>query len=77
MSRNWPRATWSFPTRTNPRPRLADLLLPARPRLADHYLLARPTLASLQVLARPRLAGLGPGCVRPSGQAGCQAAHPP
>ena len=52
MSRNWPRATWSFPTRTNPRPRLADLQLLARPRLADHYLLARPPLAGLQVLAR-------------------------
>jgi len=47
MSRNWPRATWSFPTRTNPRPRLADLQLLARPRLADHYLLARPPLAGL------------------------------
>jgi hypothetical protein len=57
MSRNWPRATWSFPTRTNPRPRLADLLLPARPRLADHYLLARPPLTGLQVLARPWPAG--------------------
>src|SRR5437762_7752198 len=57
MSRNWPRATWSFPTSSKPRPRLADLQLFARPHLADHYLLARPRLAYLQVLVRPRLAG--------------------
>jgi hypothetical protein len=66
MSRNWLRATWSFLTRTRPRPRLADRQLVARPRLADPQFLARPRLADPQLLARPPIGtGWLPGRTSP------------